>query len=572
MATYQKRALQLFGGLVVTCSGDACPNVVECQLTKAAASILQYTGTPVQDCDAINDANCLAALAFQAQILGSIGFEQADRLSAIERILNSECVCEYEMWEVENARAVISFCRRSDPESSFRGIMQRCLAILEKEPNDVFSLRLAFISAFMSGEYALLYRILRHVLASSSVFCTNEAEPLLVNALLHPLSIATSSNSCEEKMTAVWLGSKLLLPFLATYFAFSLEELAMDPISERVGTEDSDLSDPGCALPSSELLDGCQRWNEFGLESLQWLNTLLVASEPTDEKPFSRLLRSQLRTSFANGLAHPFAMHTICHLYEARRDPAGGLAAIDERVPPSLWQDTTHLVMHCWWHLALFNFDIGNTAVAVQMYDEKVIPAIAKEDPFAVSDASALILRLIFDDKLKRSDERVTVLHQWWMYHEGDPYRRAMIRTVPFFELHSVMIQWAAQCVAQRLPQPARGSQVVALVARVCEANLAKQGETVLSELWNSRAVWWEVGGSAAQRDLIYRFCLHLALLPQVDGSAADEGEASVSTTARANTLACTRNSILEVVRHITDVYPKQGYYRRIVEKEKKNH
>ena len=214
---------------------------------------------------------------------------------------------------------------------------------------------------------------------------------------------------------------------------------------------------------------------------------------------------------------HPFAVHVVCHIFESRHDPLGGLAAVDA-IPPDLWVDTSFLIVHLHWHLALFNLDAGNIAESLNIYDKQIFPRLIKEDLFAMCDATALLCRLkilcsVSVDSNSSSalyDARVDGLVPFWNVHNDSTTGGRLGKLVDcnFFAFHLIATIWMASSSnnSSRLELPADfnfcRSQIIALIGRW----LLRHDTSALDELLLRVAEWKEVGGSHAQRDLVRRF------------------------------------------------------------------
>jgi hypothetical protein len=239
--------------------------------------------------------------------------------------------------------------------------------------------------------------------------------------------------------------------------------------------------------------------------------------------------------------AHPFAVHVLCHVYETRRDPVGGLAAV-HALDPLLWVTTKHLTVHLYWHLALFSLDSDRVGECLQIYDSHIAPRVSKEDLFSMCDATALLCRLDIRnagafggtvDGIKTEDaaqsraalaelQRRRSLGELWSFHSGDGPRLARLQDCNFFAFHLAAFWW----MSARLEHAGRGgflvkpeaegvlfsrSQLVGKVAMLLKQLIQKSdtfdSDLALVDLKNRAGDrWQEIGGSNAQRSLIQQF------------------------------------------------------------------
>lgn len=162
-------------------------------------------------------------------------------------------------------------------------------------------------------------------------------------------------------------------------------------------------------------------------------------------------------------LTAPFAVHALCHVYESAGEPAAGLAALDG-FDPGLWAPCALLAPHIWWHRALFQLDGGEeggigggAAAALETYRAHLADPPAG-DPFALSDASGLLLRVWALRLLPPATEEeegggggeadavrafvageLSEAHGRWSAYGGA--RAGLLRRTPFFFAHAELVR-----------------------------------------------------------------------------------------------------------------------------------
>lgn len=86
-----------------------------------------------------------------------------------------------------------------------------------------------------------------------------------------------------------------------------------------------------------------------------------------------------------------WAAHAVTHVMEAQGRTEEGCAWLQETAKG--WAPGGLFAFHNWWHLALFNADIGSPSAALQLFDEK-ISAGGFSQALELIDGSALLWRL----------------------------------------------------------------------------------------------------------------------------------------------------------------------------------
>ncbi|MCI0429700.1 MAG: tetratricopeptide repeat protein [Rhodospirillales bacterium] len=88
--------------------------------------------------------------------------------------------------------------------------------------------------------------------------------------------------------------------------------------------------------------------------------------------------------------ANTIAVHAVAHVFEMEARPQEGISWLRGLQP---WWQTSFGAMHQWWHLALFQLDLGREDEAVAVYDEQMRLTCCSS-LFDLVDATALLWRL----------------------------------------------------------------------------------------------------------------------------------------------------------------------------------
>ncbi len=199
------------------------------------------------------------------------------------------------------------------------------------------------------------------------------------------------------------------------------------------------------------------------------------------------------------------AYHALAHVFEMTERPVEGLRWMGEHIAG--WDGDTNVATHCWWHLALFHLQRGDTTSALSLYDQRIRtsrpPSVAD-----LIDASALLWRV----SLLNGDvaERWTDLTADWAPRLADGF-------CTFTDLHAMMAfvgahNWdlAARLVSElneRQFMPTRHGATTRLVGLpACRALLAfGRGDflATTSLLTRLPPIAHRLGGSHAQRSVI---------------------------------------------------------------------
>jgi tetratricopeptide (TPR) repeat protein len=213
-----------------------------------------------------------------------------------------------------------------------------------------------------------------------------------------------------------------------------------------------------------------------------------------------------------------WAVHAVVHAHEMRGRVADGISFLRDREAD--WGSGNLFTVHNWWHLAIFNLEVGDLETVLRIYDTEVHNAASDGVPLEMLDASALLWRLHLDGH--DDGGRFAPLADAWA-------TRVDLRPwYVFNDLHAVMALVGAgrisdaESVVERLAGYVHlgGSGTnVAMTAEIglptCRAAVRfAQGryDDVIDELLPIRRVLQRFGGSHAQRDALQRTLLEAAL------------------------------------------------------------
>ena len=200
-----------------------------------------------------------------------------------------------------------------------------------------------------------------------------------------------------------------------------------------------------------------------------------------------------------------WAQHAVAHVLEMQDRREDGVAWM--RGDVDRWTRDSYFAVHNWWHLALFQLGLGDTAGVLELFDGPIWGA-GSDLAFDMVDASALLWRL----HLRGVDvgDRWTALADGWAAALGES-------TYAFNDAHAAMSfaatgrrdDLAALLAAQdrAMAVPGDNAEMVRLVGRPLVEGFAAYAEGdwrgTMAALERTRGVDNRFGGSHAQRDII---------------------------------------------------------------------
>jgi tetratricopeptide (TPR) repeat protein len=208
-----------------------------------------------------------------------------------------------------------------------------------------------------------------------------------------------------------------------------------------------------------------------------------------------------------------WGLHAVAHVFEMTGRPDEGARWLEVR--QGRWGHCNNFGYHVWWHLALFEIDLGRTERALALYDGRV-RADRTDDYRDIANAASLLARL--------EVEGVAVGDRWEEL-AALAERRSLDRVNVFADLHYLLAllrggraSQAARLAAE-LAEDAGGQGDRAEAARpgadVAEGLIALQrGEHLQAHARLSAAAGTlrRIGGSHAQRDVFARLTVEAAM------------------------------------------------------------
>ena len=210
----------------------------------------------------------------------------------------------------------------------------------------------------------------------------------------------------------------------------------------------------------------------------------------------------------------PWAVHAVAHVMEMQGRMRDGIEWLTSREQD--WAVDNGFAFHNWWHLALFNLELGDTQQVIDLYDRRIRPA-PSQAPLEMIDASAMLWRL----ELRNVDvgARWERLADAWAPSAEDAY-------YAFNDVHAVMAFVGAKRfeqahkVVDSLARRAEGDDTNAMMSRDVGLPLAQAliafatgaYADCITLLLPIRTIANRFGGSHAQRDLIHLTLAEAAL------------------------------------------------------------
>jgi tetratricopeptide (TPR) repeat protein len=220
---------------------------------------------------------------------------------------------------------------------------------------------------------------------------------------------------------------------------------------------------------------------------------------PEAERAARRALELQPRDGWA--------VHAVTHVMEMQGRIAEGIEWLQSR--ESDWAPDNMFAPHNWWHLALFNMDVGNFDAALNLFDQKLIGP-QSDMILVLIDATALLWRLQL--------EGVDVGDRF--EHVADIWKAKLDEEAGYYAFNDVhaMMSFAATGrtgeiarLRRAMRNAAKGDQSNAAMTREVGVPLAdgilsfanKRYAEAMQTIEPVRDIAGFFGGSHAQRDLL---------------------------------------------------------------------
>lgn len=214
--------------------------------------------------------------------------------------------------------------------------------------------------------------------------------------------------------------------------------------------------------------------------------------------------------------------HAVAHVLEMRNEPAAGVAWLAPNA--GTWSEGSFLAVHNWWHLALFQLELGRIDEVLRLYDQAIATGSALM--LDLVDATAMLWRLQL--------RGVGVGARWEAVADawqaaGEPGRLA------FNDMHMMMafaatgreaaqqaVLQAQAAAMQRDEDNAHFTQAVGSAAtRAMQAFAEGNHASCVQLLRRIRSGAQRFGGSHAQRDVLDLTLLEAARRGGLDALAA---------------------------------------------------
>lgn len=206
-----------------------------------------------------------------------------------------------------------------------------------------------------------------------------------------------------------------------------------------------------------------------------------------------------------------WGLHAVAHVFDMTGDAGGGIDWLKGR--EAAWAHCNNFRYHVWWHKALMHLDLGQTDVALALYDTE-IRADKTDDYRDISNATSLLSRLELDG--------VDVGDRWEELADLSA-NRTEDGCLIFADLHYLLAliggnrRDAVRTLMGRMHRDARANQVemdraMAAPGLSVAAGLEAFGEadfkTAFLNLSRGRKSLQNAGGSHAQRDVFERLTI----------------------------------------------------------------
>jgi tetratricopeptide (TPR) repeat protein len=209
-----------------------------------------------------------------------------------------------------------------------------------------------------------------------------------------------------------------------------------------------------------------------------------------------------------------WAVHAVAHVHEMRGGIAQGMMFLTSRSQD--WAPGNGFAFHNWWHLALFHLELGETARALELYDQHIRPRSTKI-AYENVDASALLWRLHLRN-IDVGERWATLAQDWGEVAEDGHYAFNDVHAVLAFlgagrESEATRTLAAMERAVETPGTNARMTHDVGLpLSRALLAFAREKYDDSIELLLSVRTIAHRFGGSHAQRDIVHLTLLEAAL------------------------------------------------------------
>jgi hypothetical protein len=212
-----------------------------------------------------------------------------------------------------------------------------------------------------------------------------------------------------------------------------------------------------------------------------------------------------------------WGIHAVVHTYEMQGRVDDGIRFLTSDA--TRWESGNLFTVHNWWHLALYQLEVGNPGRALEIYDASLHNASSAGVPIEMLDASALLWRVLLDGA--DTGGRFGPLAEAWAPKVAGESWYA------FNDVHAVMAYAGADRLddiraliddRERWLEGVGGSnarmtaEIGIPASRAVLAFVENRHGDVIDELMPIRRTLNHFGGSHAQRDALQRTLLESAL------------------------------------------------------------
>ncbi|MEL6520561.1 MAG: tetratricopeptide repeat protein [Pseudomonadota bacterium] len=256
-----------------------------------------------------------------------------------------------------------------------------------------------------------------------------------------------------------------------------------------------------------------------------------------------------------------WGLHAVAHVHDMTARSEDGIALIEGNA--SAWDHCNNFRYHVWWHKALLHLDLGQTAVALDLYDQKIRQD--KTDDFRdISNATSLLVRLEL--------EGLDVGDRWTELADLSE-TRTDDGCLAFADLHYMLALAgdhradAATHLIARLYRDGAGKSDTANVARhpgvAAATGLSEFAEGRYDSAFkNLSAAYPElptIGGSHAQRDVFERMTIDAGIRAgNLDGAEDFLNRRKARRAGIDDRFAATRFASIEAARRYAERIPAQ--------------
>ncbi|MET0579291.1 MAG: tetratricopeptide repeat protein, partial [Ilumatobacteraceae bacterium] len=212
-----------------------------------------------------------------------------------------------------------------------------------------------------------------------------------------------------------------------------------------------------------------------------------------------------------------WAIHAVVHTYEMQGRVDEGIAFL--RADGTQWASGNLFTVHNWWHLALYELEVGRPERALAIYDAEIHHEQSLGVPIEMLDGSALLWRMLLDG-IDTGGRFGPLADAWapkaldtpWYAFNDLHATMALAGAGRLTEAHEVVGRLDGWLAAAAGSNAAMTGEIGLPACRAAVAFVEDRHDDVVAELLPIRRVLQRFGGSHAQRDALQRTLLESAL------------------------------------------------------------